>query len=363
VEEIHRAISARIDPELRRGPLVLQLEDVHWADLGSVRAIDYLLSAHAQQPLLVLATARPEVRELYPDLWHRRSLREIRLGELTDLDVHRLISLRLGDDLGEEARTRIVQRARGNAFLLRELIRAQAEGQGGETPETALGVVQSRLRAFHSDARRVLRAASVLGESFTSAALAFLLGDASNPGDVERWLDLLSAREVVRRRDDGPGGKAMFVFSHAVVRDAAYDMLTESDRKLGHRLAAEWLEGPGRGEPAVLAQHYELAGERTAAGRCYARATFEALAIGDFATTLASAERALTFDLLQPDRGHLLACAAHAHRLTGDVEASRRLSAEALRLLPPNTPLWWQAARTAMMAGASTASHGSNLSR
>jgi hypothetical protein len=359
VDEIHRSISATVDAELRHGPLVLQLEDVHWADLGSVRAIDYLLSAHAQRPLLVLATARPEVRELYPDLWHRRSLREIRLGELTDADVHRLISLRLGDDLGDEARTRIVQRARGNPFLLREHIRAEAEGHGGETPETALGVVQSRLRAFHSDARRVLRAASVLGESFTSRALAFLLGDASDPGDIERWLDLLTAREVVRRRDDGPSGKETFVFSHALVRDAAYDMLTESDRKLGHRLAAEWLEGPGRGQPTIVAQHYELAGERTAAGRCYLRATFEAFAIGDFPATVASAERALTFDLPQPDRGHLLAFAAHAYRLTGDVEASRRLSAEALQLLPPNTPLWWQAARTAMMAGASTARHGS----
>jgi predicted ATPase len=348
-----------VDAELAHGPLVLQLEDVHWADLGSVRAIDYLLSALSQRPLLVLATARPDVRELYPDLWHRRSLREIRLGGLPDADVHRLISLRLGDDLAGDARARIAQHARGNAFLLRELIRAQAEGRGDETPETALGVVQSRLRAFHPDARRVLRAASVLGESFTSAALAFLLGDAADQGDIERWLDLLAAREVVRRRDDGPGGKGTFVFSHALVRDAAYDMLTISDRKLGHRLAAEWLEGSGRSQPTIVAQHYDLAGERAAAGRSYLRATFDAFAIGDFPATAASAERALTFELPPLLRGHLLAVAAHAYRLTGDVQASRRLSAEALRVLPPNTPLWWQAARTAMMAGASTARHGS----
>jgi eukaryotic-like serine/threonine-protein kinase len=156
---------------------------------------------------------------------------------------------------------------------------------------------------------------------------------------------------------EGHEGKGAYAFAHALVRDAAYDLLTEPDRKLGHELAARWLEGDGRGDPVVTARHHELAGDRAGAGRCYARACVGAFEMGDFAATAVTAGCALSFDLSAHERGHVLAVGSHAHRLLGDVESARRLSAEALRTLPPNTPLWRQAARTAMMAGASTARH------
>jgi eukaryotic-like serine/threonine-protein kinase len=134
-------------------------------------------------------------------------------------------------------------------------------------------------------------------------------------------------------------------------------MLTESDRKLGHRLAARWLESAGRGHPVVVAQHFERAGDSADAGRCYLRATIEAFEMGDFVATTRAAEQALGFELSTNDRGHAQALAADAYRLVGNVEQSARLSAEALRTLSPNTPLWRQVARTAMMAGASGFHH------
>lgn len=357
VDAIHRAFARSLGDELNRGPLTLHLEDIHWADIGSLRAIDYALATLSDRPLLVVATARPEVHELFPDLWQRRSMSELRLRELDEVDVDRLISMRLGPGVAAQTRARIVQRARGNVFLLHELIRAEAEGRGDEMPETALGVVQSRLRLFDPHARRLLRAASILGESFTFQALTRLLGDESSQIHVRDWLDWLAARDVVRPRGDGSDGAEMFAFSHALVRDAAYDMLTESDRKLGHHLAAQWLEGPGQGHPVVVAQHYERAGDGADAGRCYLRATIEAFEMGDFAATTRAAEQALAFELSTNDRGHAQALAADAYRLVGNVEESARLSAEALRTLSPNTPLWRQAARTAMMAGASRFRH------
>ena len=83
----------------------------------------------------------------------------------------------------------------------------------------------------------------------------------------------------------------------------------------------------------------------------------EAFKIGDFGATTASAEQALACELSQHERGHVQAIAAHAHRLLGNVEESKRLSASALRALPPSSPLWREAARTAMMAGASGGRH------
>jgi serine/threonine protein kinase len=357
VEAVHRAFADHVAAQLLQGPLLLRLEDIHWADLGSLRAIDYLLAALPDRPLLIIATARPEVRELYPDLWQRRALQELRLNELSEADAERVVCLRLGAELGADVRARILQRARGNAFLLHELIRAQVEGRGDEGSETAQDVVQSRLRALAPDARRVLRAASILGDPFTHRSVAFLLGEGSDESDVERWLSLLVSHEVLRRRDDGPSNKAALVFAHALMRDAAYDMLTESDRALGHRLAARWFESAERVNPMVTAQHYARAGDSTGAGRWYLRATIEAFEIGDFSATTGSAEQALLCELSAGERGHVQAVAAHAYRLLGNVERSKLLSADALRALPPNSPLWREAARTAMMAGASTGRH------
>jgi hypothetical protein len=358
VDEVHRALLEILHAELGRGSLVLMLEDIHWADIGSLRAIDYVLASLSDRPLLVVATARPEVRDLYPDLWQRRSVAAIDLREIAEPDAARLVTMRLGDAADAATTARIVQRGRGNAFLIHELIQAKVEGRRAETSDTVLGVVQSRLLALDQGARRVLRAASIFGESFAFAGLQRLLGDDSSGGDLRAWLELLCARQVIRRRDNAtPNAEASFAFAHALVRDAAYDLLTDSDRELGHRLAAQWLEGAGRGAPVTCAQHYERAGDRGAAGRLYLRAAVEAFEIGDLHATTRAAELALCLELSQHDRGHALAVAAHAHRLTGDVEAARRLSAEALRALPPNTPIWRQAARTAMMAGASKARH------
>jgi predicted ATPase len=352
VDDVHRAFSDAVRLALEHGPLVLKLEDIHWVDLGSLRAIDYVLKALSDQPLLVIATARPDVHELYPDLWRSRAFTEIRLGELEQSDAERLVALCLGH-LDSAASTRIVERARGNAFLLHELIRAQAEGRSEETPETALGVVQSRLRLFDPEARRVLRAASIFGESFTLEGLGCLTGGESSAMDTEKWLELLLEREVITRRNDLPESRGLFAFAHALVRDAAYDMLTESDRTLGHRLVGEWHESSGHGDPVVTAQHYERGNDSAGAGRCYARATSEAFAIGDLAAAVRTSEAALGCQLEPSERGQVLAIAAEATRLLGDVLGAKRLSSEALRALPPNSPLWRQAARTAMMAGLS----------
>jgi len=357
VERVHRAFAEHVAAQLAQGPLVLLLEDVHWADLGSLRAIDHLLAALSDRPLLIVATARAEVHELFPDLWQRRAVQEFRLNELSDADSERLVSLRLGRELEPDARARILQRARGNAFLLHELLRAEAEGRVDDLSESAQGVVQSRLRALAPDARRVLRAASILGDPFTPRGVSFLLGEGSDEHEVERWLELLVLREVVRRRHDGQASKPAWAFSHAMMRDAAYDLLTEADRALGHRLAARFLESAERNTPMVTAQHYARAGDSAGAGRWYFRATLEAFEIGDFNATTGAAEQALGHELGQHERGHVQAIAAHAYRLLGNVERSNCLSAEALRALPPNSPLWREAARTAMMAGASTGRH------
>ncbi len=150
---------------------------------------------------------------------------------------------------------------RGQPAPPARLARAYESGLGDAFPEPVLEVVEARLDAQGAEAKRLLRAASVFGERFPRDGVAALT--AMEPSYVGERLDELAGRELV-----GPGssisrvGDTDYVFRHAVVRDAAYATLTDADRALGHRLAAEWLERHGRAGVSTLASHKDLAGAR-----------------------------------------------------------------------------------------------------
>ena len=105
-------------------------------------------------------------------------------------------------------------------------------------------MVQGRLERFPAEARRVLRAASVFGASFSKAGLLALLdGDAELATRLTAWLRLLEEQEVIGRSTRSQPGQEEYLFLHAYVREAAYGMLTDSDRALAERLVAEWQAG------------------------------------------------------------------------------------------------------------------------
>ncbi|WP_437295711.1 serine/threonine-protein kinase [Sorangium sp. So ce426] len=258
-EQMQRALRDFLRAECAAQPVVLALEDVHWADRASVAAIDAALRELADQPLFVLATARPEIKQAYPDLWGERGRQEIWLRQLSPKACAQLTREALGGAADGALVDRLVTRSEGQPFFLEELIRATAEGRGEAMPETVVAMVQVRLEALSPPARRILRAASVLGEVFWRGAVAHLLG-----GDAAPLADHLSALVTgelcVRRREGRFPGEEEYCFRQALLREGAYAQLTEDDRALGHRLAAEWLEGAGEADPLVLAAHCERGG-------------------------------------------------------------------------------------------------------
>ncbi|HEY6039116.1 MAG TPA: AAA family ATPase, partial [Kofleriaceae bacterium] len=261
-EQIRQAFVHFVTIELSAQPLVIVLEDLHWGDLPSVKLIDAALRELIDRPLFVLALARPEVHELFPKLWLERGAHELRLDELTKKGSERLVRGVLGDTATDALVARLVEQAAGNAFYLEELIRATAEGKGDAMPETVLAVVQSRLERLELDARRVLRAASVFGQRFWRGGVMALLGDAARATGTAEWLDELCERELVTRiAPPRLAGQDELQFRHSLVREAAYAMLTDTDRKLGHQLAGEWLAHAGEGDPFVLADHFERGGD------------------------------------------------------------------------------------------------------
>jgi tRNA A-37 threonylcarbamoyl transferase component Bud32 len=330
-------------------PVVLVLEDLHWGDRASVAFVGAALRAPSSAPLLVVALGRPEMVDRFPATWIAEPDVSLRLGPLTARAGERLVRAVLGPDYPATSVQRLLARAEGNAFYLEELVRAAAEGSAEALPDTVLGMVQARLDAFGLETKKVLRAASVFGQVFWRGAVAALLDDAR--GMVDEALDRLVAAEVVARREASSfPGEDELIFRHALVRDAAYAMIPDDDRRVGHRLAGAWLSRAGEVDPAVLAAHFERGDDRDRACVHHLAAAEMALAGNDFAAGAEHAERALTAGARGEDRGRAYLIQAEAHRWRGEMTLAAPAAASATDLLPPGSPLWFHAVREAIAA-------------
>ncbi len=353
---IRRALEDLLAAECARGPVLLVLEDLHWADGPSIAFLDAALRDLAERPLMVLGLARPDVHERFPRLWSERHAQEVRLTELTRKASERLVRLALGERAVPAAVARVVTQAEGNPFFLEELVRALAEGHGDALPGTVLAMVQIRLEALSPAARRVLRAGSVFGEAFWTGGVAALLGEAGHGVDVPAVLAELAERETIARRPEGRfPGEEEHAFRHALVRDAAYGMLTDRDREVGHALAGAWLERQGEHEAMVLAEHFDRGAEPARAAGWYQRAAEQALEADDLEAALRSSRRVEELGAAGELLGASLLSRAEAHIWRGELSEAGPCAAEAKRLLPSGGDLW---CRTVNYLGWATASTG-----
>jgi len=258
-------------------PLLFIVDDAHWADQLSMELIGYALKEVADQPFMVLASARPEIHDQFPKLaddWNRQ---EIPLDTLRPSDCDALVREVLSD-IDEAVRKRLVERSAGNAFYLEELIRAAAGGDVDALPESVLASVQVRVANLPDGARQVLRAAAVFGRTFWSGGIVALLGIDTSPEEVADWLTALEGEELIERQEGGTLAKQnQYMFRHDITREAVYHMLTDKDRITGHRLAGQWLQDHGEVEPVVLAEHFAGGGAAEKAVELFERAARQAL--------------------------------------------------------------------------------------
>ncbi|WP_438011534.1 protein kinase [Sorangium sp. So ce321] len=333
--------------ECARAPVILVLEDLQWGDLPTVTLVDGALRNLRDLPLFVLAFGRPEVHETFRDLWTSRGALEVRLAGLARRASERLVRQALGRDAADELVSALVERADGNAFYLEEQVRAVAEGKGAGVPETVLVMVQGRLEALDLEERRALRAASVFGETFWRGGVAALLGGA----DAARPLEMLEKRElIVRGRGESLAGETEYTFRHALIRDAAYGMLTARDRELGHWLAGEWLERAGEGDAALLAEHFERGADPGWAAVWYQRAAEQALRGNDLIAALDLAERSVRCGAAGELLGALRLVQAEAHLWRGEFAAGEQRGVEAAEHLRRGSTMWFRAVHQAAVA-------------
>ncbi|MFO0758903.1 MAG: hypothetical protein U0359_20590 [Byssovorax sp.] len=250
----------------------------------------------------------------------------------------------LGPGASTAAIEGIVDRGGGNPFFLEELIRAEAEGRGGALPDTVVAMVEARLEALPPEARRVLRAASVFGETFWRGGVLSLLRGSVRDDEIDAHLSFLVEREtIVRRLGSRFSGEPEHGFRHALVRDAAYAMLIDDDRRLGHRLAAGWLDVVGERDALTMGEHLERGGEPARAVPFYRAAAGTAFQGSDLPGVVRAAERALACGAEGEIRGEALYLKAEAHFWRGEgQEASRDVEA-CVTLLPSGTAFFCQA--------------------
>ncbi|WP_437964134.1 protein kinase [Sorangium sp. So ce260] len=346
-DRLRQAFEDFVRAECQRRPVLLVLEDLHWGDLPTVTLVDAALRHARDLPFLVLALARPEVDQLFPALWSERSGLRIRLAPLPRRAGERLVRDVLGDAVETEQVDELLTRAEGNPFVLEEQIRALAEGRSAGMPETALAMVQARLEALDVEERRVLRAASVFGETFWEGAVSALVGGAP----AATRLGELARRELVlRRREARIAGEVEYGFRHALVREAAYGMLTERDRRVGHALAGDWLERAGSADAMALAEHFEIGGAPSRAAEAYLRAAEEALRGNDLVMALERADRGIGCGAAGDTAGRLRGVQAEAHVWRGDVALAVERGSEAIERIERGTTAWFSAISQAVIA-------------
>lgn len=358
-DQTRRAAEQWLRAEAERRPLVLVLEDLHWGDLPTVKLVDSALKNLAASPIFVFALARPELEATFPALWSERAAETMRLVELTPKASAKLVRAVLGEDAPAAVVERIATQSAGNAFFLEEILRAHVQGQGDDVPKTVRAMMQRRLEGLEPQSRRVLRAASIFGQTFWVGAAMALLGGESNPlTQIGGWLAKLEEAEVVSRRSSSRfAGQQELVFRHAIVRDAAYDMLTDEDRALGHRLAAQWLEQQGERDAAVLAEHFDRGHAPEPAIAYYRRATAQALEGSDLPAVIALGERAVALGAAGEALGELRRYQAEAYRWQGKLADAENAAAEAVKLLPQGNALWYSAISEHATASAGVGHH------
>src|SRR5262245_3624780 len=315
-------------------PLVLVFDDLHWADDGLLDFVDHLVDWAVGVPILLVATARPELLERRPG-WGggKANTVTLSLSPLSSTDTARLLHGLLDRAvLPAEIHALLLERAGGNPLYAEEFARIAGEREVSASddlpvPESIQGLIAARLDALAPVEKSLLQDAAVVGKVFWLGSVG-ALGSDEPASELATRLHGLERKEFVRReRRTAITGDTQYVFGHGLVRDAAYGQIPRPARAEKHRLAAEWIEALGRAEDhaEMRAHHFLTALETTrAAGRdsagleqAAARALRDA---GDRAASLHSypAASRLYHRALElvadddPDRPRLLVAAAAA---------------------------------------------------
>jgi class 3 adenylate cyclase/tetratricopeptide (TPR) repeat protein len=339
-------------------PVIILLEDLHWADEESLVLVDELVAHWSHLRLLVVGVGRPVLleRDVAVGLLERSST-ALLLEPLGDAAMRELVAevLQRAVVVPDDLTNLILERADGNAFYVEELVKMLIEDgaidagaewdswaihvdrlDAARVPETLTGVLQARLDSLAPADRDALQRSSVVGRVFWDATVD-TLGAGGTEATV-RSLETARRRELVFRQDRSSfDDTTEYMFKHALLRDVTYETVLLRDRQRLHGLVAGWLSdhaGERSAEYAgLIATHLRMAGDLTGAAELLRRAGVASLESGN--SPAARRNFAEAFDLWRESGGAppvdaLIAMAEACVRI-GDIADALRYDEEALQ--------------------------------
>jgi class 3 adenylate cyclase len=259
-EALFHSVRDFLEGAARERPILLVFEDAQWADSSLLDLVLELAALMRDAPVCILTLARPELFDARPD-WGAGApeFLGLTLGPLGEADARELVHRSIGDD---ERAAAVLQTAEGNPLFIAQLAASLGEIAPGRLPTSIREIVAARLDALPAAERALLLDAAVVGRAFWLDALRALDESA---GDLPRLLDQLERRDLIRREPSSIfEGKNQFGFTHALIREVAYDMLSRAERARRHALVAEFFEGTSGGSSeaiGALARHWLAAGD------------------------------------------------------------------------------------------------------
>jgi len=315
-----------------RNVTVLVIEDLHWADEALLAFVEHVASHVADVPLLLVATARPELFERHPAFASSSRVNRVSVQPLSTGETERLVDSLLRET-ANGVRDTIVRHSEGNPFYAEESARVLADRMAAPVPAavgrttapddraalapTIQAVIAARLDTLPGDLKALLADASVVGETFWDGALA---AAGERPAEeVDAGLHALIERQLVHRvRSSSMAGEREFAFGHALARDVAYGELPRAARARRHAAVAAWLEGKAGDRvddlAEILAHHYATALE----------------------LARAAGETEIAGELVEPTVRYLALAGERAWPL--DVATAERHYAQALGIADPGDP-------------------------
>ncbi len=263
--ELHWGVRRLFELLALRCPLVLVFEDLHWAEPTLLDLLGSLVGTST--PMLVLAAARPEIRDVETDLLTPDARRHLVELEALEADESRSLVTELLGEVPEQIAD-LVKASGGNPLYLEEIARVMREGVATDGKSVAEllaagglhGLIGSRLDRLSAAQQRVAGYASVIGDVFWPAAVSHV---ARSNGEVEAALEDLRERDVVEERATSAiAGEKEYGFTHSVVREVAYSRLPKAHRAQLHERCGDWVAAlPGGREEytEIVAYHLEQA--------------------------------------------------------------------------------------------------------
>ena len=346
-EETFWAARKLFEALARRRPLVVLLEDAHWAEPAVLDLVEHIVEWSSDAPIVFICLGRPELVDERPRLaGGRANVASVVLEPLSDRETDELIDVLSGNvELSAQTRSRIVATAEGNPLFIEQMLAMVAEqgADGGDEvpiPPTIHALLAARLERLGPSERSIVERGAVIGREFSRDALMELVPREEWP-TVGAALGSLVRRELLR-----PVRDETFRFRHLLLLEVAYDSVPKLERADLHARHGDWVEQHG-GDEEIVGYHLERAhmyraslGPVDAEGRSLARRAATRLGAagrrayerGDLHAAVGLLSRAA--DLLEPGaagRVELLADLGEALRETGEFDRAESVLDEVIR--------------------------------